>query len=130
MYQIAQSHHRVKRPIIGRTDIRTLSVHEGKTLERINIFPLVALLYLYLHIENERSGAFRLDATVNIEKCDFRTNRSIFGLCSKSTKGVIVHICNSCGTIVCTPSNRLQILTASAAVVQQYRSAVLPSSRD
>ena len=54
------------------------------------MFPLVALLYLYLHIENERSGAFRLDATVKytevVEKCDFRTNRSIFGLCSKSTK--------------------------------------------
>ena len=45
---------------------------------------------LYLHIENERSGAFRLDATVKyigvVEKCDFQTNRSIFGLCSKSTK--------------------------------------------
>ena len=79
-----------KRPIIGRTDNRTLTAHEGKTLERRNIFSLVALLYLYLHIENERSGAFRLDATVKyievVEKCDFQKNRSIFGLCSKSTK--------------------------------------------
>ena len=62
-------------------------MHDGKTIERRNILPLVALLYLYLHIENERSGAFRLDGTVKyigvVEKCDFQT---IFGLCSKSTK--------------------------------------------
>ena len=87
VYSIA---YRSKRPIIGRTDIRTLTVHEGKTIERRNIFSLVALLYLYWHIENERSGAFRLYATVKyievVEKCDFQTNRSIFGLCSKSTK--------------------------------------------
>ena len=51
-----------KRPIIGRTDIRRLNVHERKKIERINILSLVysSALPAFAY----RSGAYRLDATV------------------------------------------------------------------
>ena len=85
-------------------------MHERKTIERRNLFYLVAMLHLYLRTKNEHNAALRLDATVKcikvVEKCSFQTNELIFGLRSKLIIVMIVHIFNCCCTIVYAPSDR------------------------